>query len=93
LIGGDSEHSVILNNMIYYCIIYGPFYVIYWHAKKHLLLQPILPLQNIPSSSALVSSNSSMESIVTSSESNTMYNRTAISNDRWKYFSRFTKKN
>ena len=44
--GADPEHSALLNGLIYYGVLYGPLYVVYWHAKRTLLLRkrkPYLP--------------------------------------------------
>lgn len=43
-LGGDPEHSVVVNLLVYYGVLYGPLYVVYWHAKKTLLSTPTLPM-------------------------------------------------
>ena len=42
-LGGDPEHSTLINELIYYGVLYGPMYVIYWHAKRSLIKKPNLP--------------------------------------------------
>jgi len=36
-IGFDAENSSLVNNVVFYGVLYGPFYIIYWHAKDSML--------------------------------------------------------
>ena len=36
-LGADPEHSSLVNLSIYYGVLYGPLYVVYWHAKRSLI--------------------------------------------------------
>ena len=42
-IGADPEHSALMNKVVFYGTMYGPFYVIYWNAKSRLLSHSMLP--------------------------------------------------
>jgi hypothetical protein len=42
-VGADPEHSELMNLLVFYGTLYGPFYIIYWNAKKNLLALPLLP--------------------------------------------------
>lgn len=42
-IGANPEHSELMNRLVFYGTLYGPFYLIYWNAKKRLLALPQLP--------------------------------------------------
>lgn len=43
-LGFDPENSKIFNDITFYSILYGPFYVIYWYTKKIIVSQNILPI-------------------------------------------------
>lgn len=42
-LGADPEHSEGVNKVVYYGVLYGPLYIVYWHAKRALLRIPNLP--------------------------------------------------
>jgi hypothetical protein len=42
-LGGDPEHSTLVNSVVYYGVLYGPLSVVYWHAKRELIKIPYLP--------------------------------------------------
>lgn len=42
-LGGDPEHSEVVNGVVYYGVLYGPLYIVYWHTKRALLRIPYLP--------------------------------------------------
>jgi hypothetical protein len=42
-IGLDVNNSYFMNQLVYYCVLYGPFYLIYWKVKTDILSRHILP--------------------------------------------------